>query len=139
MLLLLAVAGATADRIPCPAASRDDLLTCFDQLLDTNHDGNITVGEIDTFLAAQLAAFTADPENGSCLTRSARFFQTTNGTAIMTACDLNHDGVLTASADWALSNNNATSGVTVCATNNMIQDYVCRLCHMCGATAGRRK
>lgn len=93
----------------CPTA-RDNLLQCFRELLDTNKDSTITVGEIDSFLATQ-----------TCINK--KITDHLSGEILIHTCDINHDGVLTV-ADWTASNS--------CVTMPGREDLVCELCKKCG-------
>lgn len=98
--------------------TRDSLVQCLEQLVDADHDGNVTAVEIDAFFANQTALGT-----GSCLPwNMTTYTAQINGTIIVQQCDTNQDGGLTAAAD------------TSCLQTPMARDYLCRLCVRCGWT-----
>jgi len=103
--------GATA--VPhnaCPG-TRDDLLLCFHQLIDTNNDGNITLTELNAMFS----------NYANILPNSTEFLEHYTASNIITMCDIDQDGVLSP-ADWNHAN--------ACLRNYMPRDYVCRYCHM---------
>jgi hypothetical protein len=101
---------ATIPNRTCPLPFRNDLLTCINQI-DGNADGNITVTEIDTFMTA----------HASCIPAAVRTALT--GAHVITLCDTNADGNLTA-ADW--------SAPTGCFQLRSRQMALCRACDKCG-------
>ena len=106
-------ACATVPRGAC-VGNRDALLECFDQLVDTNHDGNITTAELDAAFVAYASVFPTYPG----------FTENYNTSYIMNVCDADGDGVITTSVDWVHAN--------ACLTMYPIINYVCRLCYIAG-------
>lgn len=96
----------------CPG-QRDDLLDCFDQLIDTDHNGNITAAELD-------AAFIA---HANCLPNNTDWTSTFNTAFVLERCDKTGSGYLNAT-DWTDPN--------ACLTDPISIEYVCRACYMCG-------
>lgn len=98
----------------CPGL-RDNLLDCFDQLIDTDHNGNITAAELD-------AAFIA---HADCLPSNTTWTDTFNTAFVLAQCDTTGSGYLN-STDWNDPN--------ACLTDPNSIEYVCRACYMCGYT-----
>jgi len=116
------VFGGLATVVPpgaCPG-DRESLLQCFDQLLDLNHDGNLTVTELD----AGFANFTA------ILPSQTAFTDQYNSTFIMNACDIDQDGILSP-ADW--------SHADACLQWAPSVDYICRLCYIAGWVPSKKR
>ena len=118
IVLVLLIGLSLAVTVPhgaCPG-ERDNLLECFDQLIDTDHDGNITVAELDTMLGE------------SCLSHINTEYH--NSTFIMNACDTDANNMLNA-ADW----NHADA----CLAQPEFIDFVCRACYVCGFEPAKKK
>lgn len=94
----------------CPLATRDQLLACVSQM-DANADDSITPEEIDAFTTA----------HAECIPTAVRTILT--GANVITLCDTNADGNLTA-ADW--------SAPTGCIKARSRQMALCRACEKCG-------
>lgn len=94
----------------CPLATRDQLLGCIGQM-DANADDSITPEEIDDFLTA----------HASCISATVR--AALSGANVITLCDTNADGNLTAT-DW--------SAPTGCLHARSRQMALCRACDKCG-------
>jgi len=99
---------------------RDVLLVCFDQLVDTNHDGTITTTELNTIIS-----------NTTCFNQGPHFQELVNGTVIMNMCDTNLDGVLTL-VDW----NHSTKA---CGRTHTSIKYMYDQCIKCGWNVMKKK
>ena len=121
ILLAIAVAKDSSKRVVltrnCPRADRDDLLGCLAAHVDGNEDGNLTVTELNYFIGNQTIA--------GNLSNATAYTAILNGSAIMTLCDRNSDGILS-NADWT----NATG----CLRSLGSQMFVCELCFKIGWT-----
>lgn len=115
IVCLTLVAVTLANQVPQHACKggRDDLLPCFDELLDLDSDGNITTAELD-------AAFITYSDN---IPSQPQWRDAFNTTKIMEYCDADTNGVLN-SLDWNHAN--------ACLKINTWVFYVCRLCYMAG-------
>jgi hypothetical protein len=111
LLLLLLVSGALATlrhvverddplaaRMACRTLTRDTLLSCFSQFVDTNHDDSLSSAEVGAFLTAQHIPAQS---------------------VVMRLCDLNKDGALT-SADW--------TNTSACVQDQAIITRACYVC-----------
>jgi len=118
LILLIFVFAFTMQQTPtvpagvCPGP-RDNLLACFDQLIDTDHNGNITAAELD-------AAFIA---HADCMPSNTTWTDTFNTAFVLAQCDTTGSGYLN-STDWNDPN--------ACLTDPNSIDFVCRLCYTCG-------
>ena len=122
IILLFALAKSQTPTVPagvCPG-DRDNLLPCFDQLIDTDHNGNITAAELD-------AAFIA---HAACLPQNTEWTDTFNTAFVLAQCDKTGSGYLNAT-DW--------NDPDACLTDPATIDYVCRLCYTCGYTGVVKK
>lgn len=86
----------------CREMARNDLLSCFSQLVDTNKDGSLDLGEISAFLNAQ---------------------NIPAQTVLMRLCDIDQDNALTMS-DWNSSQ--------ACAQSQPIITRACYICVRAG-------
>lgn len=112
-VVVVAVLGGLPPPIPnrvCPLVTRDELLTCVNQM-DLNADETITETELDTFFTA----------HASCIPTNVRAVLT--GAAIITQCDTDASGNLTM-ADWT-----SPAG---CFQLRSRQMSLCRACDKCG-------
>lgn len=116
LLVALSLAEDHAERAvttpSCPT-SRDNLVSCFRELLDLNHDSTIDAAEIDTFLHAQ-----------TCI--DSKVTSKLSGSILIRLCDANADGVLTL-ADWTASDG--------CITETKRVNMFCEICLRCGWSA----
>jgi len=107
-LIIAVIASAQA----CPG-NRDDLLQCFDRLIDTNHDGDITSTEL-----AQMFI-----DHRSCFpTQQPEYFEHYTPAFLMSQCDADGNGVLNV-LDWNHEN--------ACLKKRRLYNYVCNLCTVC--------
>ena len=105
-LLLLAVSISAG----CPVV-RDRLITCFEQLIDLNHDSIITAADIDHFVMTS-----------TCI--NPRVHDYVTGEKILKMCDTNNDGLLTLT-DWTAPN--------ACLQGPAEKiNLVCEACQRCG-------
>jgi hypothetical protein len=118
-LLALAQAAAPAPFVCPPPGGHDDvdLVACLGNL-DVNTDGTATAAEIDTFIAAHV----------SCL--PTNITTTITGAQIVTICDTNASGDLTA-ADYA-----SAAG---CGQLEEITMMLCQICQRCNLLGAKKK
>lgn len=95
--------------LSCPV-SRDQILGCIRQLMDSDGDGIIQPQTIDSLLS-----------KATCLPSPITSIM--SGAMIMEMCDINRDGSLTM-ADWTAPN--------ACVTKPNHLYYACTLCQGCG-------
>ena len=107
-MILISLLVSVSIAITCPT-SRDNLIPCFQQLVDKNNDSMISIAEINSFLMSY-----------TCINN--HIYNYMNGARIMQICDLNKDGVLTLS-DWTHPN--------ACLMKNPEMTIVCNICKTC--------
>ena len=124
LILLVITVVVVANHHKCSINNRDDLLTCFDRFIDTDHDGKITKEELETMFTDHKPCF---PKN---VQRSEKYFEIYSPAFIMKQCDADKNGHLD-SVDW--------NHKDACLKHQTIYNYVCKLCGECEHHHNKKK
>jgi Ca2+-binding EF-hand superfamily protein len=110
-IAFLSASAMVVPRGTC-TGDRDALMGCFENVIDTDHDGKITLIELNNTITTHKDKFP---------NKSEAFLNRFTPAKIMQACDKDGNGYLDIN-DW----NHADA----CLRRKSSIDYVCRLCYL---------